>query len=242
MLRSLKDLESYKVTATDGDLGHVVRFLVDDEHWTVRYLVVQTGGLLFLDGHRVLISPISFREAEQGDHRFHLNLTMAKVAESPNVDVAKPVSRQRERDISLYYNYPYYWGGSADRVMGKQPEDSDASDDVHLRSDEEVRGYHVQGIDAAIGHVQDFIVDDVTWEVRYLVIDTSNWWGFGKSVLVAPGWASHISWAESTIHVALSRQAIKSSPVWNAARALDREYESHLFDHYQRPPYWPTMT
>lgn len=58
-----------------------------------------------------------------------------------------------------------------------------------MRSAREVRGYQIQGRDEAIGHVNDFIVDDETWEIRYLVIDTSNWW-FGKKVLVAPHWAS----------------------------------------------------
>ena len=56
MLRSLDKLEHYKVRATDGDLGSVANFLIDDKHWTVRYLVVQTGG--FFGGRRVLVSPI----------------------------------------------------------------------------------------------------------------------------------------------------------------------------------------
>ena len=74
--------------------------------------------------------------------------------------------------------------------------DSDiASDDFRLQSDEEVRGYHIQGNNEAICHVADFIVDDETREVRYLVIDTSNW-RFGKKVLVAPQWTSWISWEE----------------------------------------------
>ena len=40
MLRSLKELEHYAVSATDGDIGHVADFLLDDERWIVRYLVV----------------------------------------------------------------------------------------------------------------------------------------------------------------------------------------------------------
>jgi hypothetical protein len=68
MLRSLKDLERYTVSATDGDVGSVVDFLLDDERWIVRYLVVETGG--FLDGHRVLISPISFRSADWSTRSF----------------------------------------------------------------------------------------------------------------------------------------------------------------------------
>jgi len=248
MLRSLKDLETYTVNATDGDIGSVVNFLLDDEHWTVRNLVVDTGGLF--DGRRVLISPISFRKVDWASQRFHLALTMNKVENSPSVDVDKPVSRQHEQDYYGYYRYPYYWDYSGLWGDGAYPgmlatsrwnddpvERPDNSGDVHLRSAKEVRGYHIQGSDEAIGHVDDFIVDDETWEVRYLVIDTSNWW-FGKKVLVAPQWTNRISWAERNVYVDMSRKAIKNSPEWTATEAVNREYEARLYDYYGRPVYW----
>jgi hypothetical protein len=250
VLRSLKDLERYKVSATDGDIGSVVNFLLDDERWMVRYLVVETEGML--DGRRVLISPIFFRQAEWSTQRFHLALTKEKVKNSPSVDVDLPVSRQREREYYRYYDYPYYWGDTGLWGMGAYPGflaaggwneapelSEEASGDVHLRSAKEIRGYHIQGSDEPIGHIDNFIVDDETWEVRYLVIDTSNW-GFGKKVLVAPHWATRISWEERNVYVDLSRQAIKNSPEWNAAAPINREYEERLYDFYGRPVYWAT--
>jgi hypothetical protein len=249
MLRSLKDLEQYTISATDGDIGWVTNFLLDDESWIVRYLIVDTSA--FYNGRQVLISPISFREADWSTHRFHLALTMNKVKNSPSVDVDKPVSRQHERDYSRYYDYPYYWGESGLWGLGAKPallangkwdeaptrHGDKAYGDVHLRSAMDVRGYHIQGSDDMIGHVEDFIVDDETWEVRYIVIDTSNWW-FGKKVLVAPRWASRVSWEESVVYVDMSRQAIKDSPEWNATGAVNREYETRLYDYYGRPAYW----
>ena len=250
MLRSLKDLERYTVGATDGDIGSVVNFLLDDEHWTIRYLVAEPGG--FFDGRRVLISPMFFRQVDWANRHFHLALTMDRVKNCPSVDVDKPVSRQHERDYYHYYGYPYYWGYSGRWGMGAFPgfltaggwnETADGhlakSGDVHLRSASEVRGYHIQGSDAPIGHVEDFIVDDETWEIRYLVIDTSNWW-FGKKVLVAPHWAKSVSWEENNVYVDLSRQAIKNSPEWNPTAAINREYEARLYDYYGRPVYWET--
>ena len=145
MLRSLKDLERYKASATDGDIGSVVSFLLDDERWVVRYLVVEPGS--FLDGRQVLISPASFRQAEWATRRFHLALTMDKVKNSPSVDVDKPVSRQHEGDFYRYYGYPYYWRAPGLWGMGSYPgalaagrsdetaaEHSELSGDVHLRS------------------------------------------------------------------------------------------------------------
>ena len=108
MLRSLKELEQYKVTATDGNVGSVIDFLLDDECWTVRHLVVETGS--FFIERQVLISPISFRAVDWLAARFHLALTMDKVKNSPSADTDKPVSRQHERDYYGYYGYPYYWG------------------------------------------------------------------------------------------------------------------------------------
>ena len=249
MLRSLNDLERYKVKATDGDIGHAVNFLLDDERWVVRYLVVETKG--FRDGQEVLISPISISDAQWPSKLIQLGLTKEKVRNSPSVDVSQPVSRQQEALQSRYYGYPAYWGYTGGLWgMGPYPSllrserwkdiperDGRATGDVHLRSAKEVTGYHVEGNDGAIGHVADFVVEDETWAVRYLVLDTSNWW-IGKKVALAPQWASEINWAQRTVHVDMSRQAIKASPEWPGPGAVNREYEELLCEHYGRPTYW----
>ncbi len=249
MLRSLKDLGRYTVHATDGDIGSVADFLIDDERWAIRYLVVDSSRKL--DWRQVLISPISFQQAEGRARRFDLALTMDKVRNSPQADTDKPVSRQHERAYYRYYGYPYYWGYSGLWGAGSYPgllaadtwreepseRREEAPGDIHLRSSKEVRGYHVQGTAGAIGHVEDFIVDDETWGVRYLVVDTSNW-GFGKDVLVAPHWASRVSWEEKKVHLDMSREAIKASPIWDGNAAVNREYETRLYDYYGRPVYW----
>lgn len=243
MLRSLKDLERYTVSATDGDIGNVVDFFLDDEHWAVRYLVVETGALF--ERREVLISPISFRRVEWSGCRFHLELDKLKVQSSPSVETDKPVSRQYEWDYLSYYGYPHYWGQSGIWGTGIDPgllatakwrnaslDQANKPHDVHLRSAGEIRGYHVHGSDEEIGHIGDFVVDDETWEVRYLVIATSNWW-FGKKVLVAPHWATRISWAEGTVTLGLSREAIRNSPEWKPIAGIDREYEARLSAYFE---------
>ncbi len=246
MLRSLKDLERYRVFATDGDIGSVVDFLVDDEHWTVRYLIVETGGPLST-GQRVLVSPVSFARAEWTDRHFHLALTGQKVRNSPSVELDKPVSRQHEIDYYSYYGYPAYWDYGATIGLGTYPgmvmgglvapppraQSDKTSRDVHLRSVNEVRGYHIHGTDESIGHVADFVVDDETWKVRYLVIDTSNWW-MGKKVLIAPEWARDVSWENHVVNVDLTREVISNSPEWNPTAVISSEYENELREHYQR--------
>ena len=68
-----------------------------------------------------------------------------------------------------------------------------------------------------IGHIDDFIVDDESWEVRYLVIDTRVLVA-GKKVLVAPHWASRVGWPERKVYVELAREEIEKSPEWTRRR------------------------
>jgi hypothetical protein len=251
MLHGLKQLRGYTASATDGDIGQVEDFLFDDERWTIRYLVVETGG--FLERVRVLISPISFEYVDWPAERFRLSLTMRQVESSPSIDADKPVSRQREREFSGYYGYPYYWGAGgvwgagfypgmlapamlADPVpegVVEERERAQQDTDVHLRSARHVRSYHIQGRDDSIGHVEDFLIDDATWQIRYLVVDTRNWW-FGKKILLPPEWARQISWEERRLHVDLTRAAIQSAPAWEPADRLDEQYDSRLRQHYSR--------
>ncbi len=253
MLRSLKELEGYSVQATDGEIGTVKDLLVDDEHWGIRYLVVKTGG--FFNGHAVLISPISFRKIDETKREFHLSLTMEKVRDSPSIDLDKPVSRQHEKYYHDYYDYRYYWGYpgvwameavpgalATGHAKGAQPKASEPrADDVHLRSAKELRGYRIEGSDGEIGHIADFIADDAAWAVRYLVINTSDWW-LGKKVLVAPHWASRISWAEHKVQLGITRQTIQASPEWDAIAGMSRGYETRLHAHYGRAAYWEPWT
>ena len=99
-------------------------------------------------------------------------------------------------------------------------------------------GYHLKATDYELGHVADFIVDDASWALRYLVVDTSNWWFGGKHVLVATHWVERVSWTERRVFVELSREAIQSSPEWNPNQPLTRAYEQALHDHYARQGYW----
>ena len=141
----------------------------------------------------------------------------------------KPVSRQFEHDYYRYFNYPCYWGSSGPWGMGVYPNSllaggwaavpverfDEQRRDEHLRSAKEVTGYHIHGSDGTVGHAVDFIVDDETWALRYLVVDTAHWWATGAKVLVSPYWSTSISWANREIHVDLTRQAIKDSPKWD---------------------------
>jgi sporulation protein YlmC with PRC-barrel domain len=85
-----------------------------------------------------------------------------------------------------------------------------------LHKTSKLRGLHVVATDGEIGHVDDVLVDERTWTVRYLVVDTSNWIG-GRSVLIAPSVLTNVDAVNRTIQVSLTREEIRRSPSVEAA-------------------------
>jgi sporulation protein YlmC with PRC-barrel domain len=112
-----------------------------------------------------------------------------------------------------------------------------AHDDVHLRSCKAVTGYHIHASNGEVGHVCDLLVDEQTWAIRYLVVDTSNWW-LGHKVLIAPQWIDAVRWIDQSVTIDLDRQTVQGAPVYESTRQLNREREIALYRHYDRPVYW----
>lgn len=262
MLRSTKELEHYAIGATDGDIGHVKDFYFDDDSWVIRYLVVDTGE--WLSGRQVLISPIFIHEPNWLARTLPVSITKEQVRNSPDIDTHEPVSRQHESLYLQYYGYGNYWGGesmwgnsmfpfamtpgfAAYRAMRPETERDEAAfrkaeqarqrnADPHLRSCNAVVGYHLHASDGEIGHVHGFLVDEETWAIRYLVVDTSNWW-IGHKVLIAPPWISGVSWADGTVSVDLTREAIRNAPPYVPGDDWGRERDIRLYEHYGRTWY-----
>jgi len=245
MLNKAKTLKGYKLDSLDGEFGEVKEFYFDDRHWAIRYLVANTGN--WLTGRQVLISPYALVAAIKADEHIAVDLTKKQIEGSPSLDSDKPVSLQFEASYHGYYGWPMYWGGPYmwgaypyilrnGEQWKKSTEDKKAWD-PHLRSTDSVRGYNIQAIDEEIGHVEDFIIDDETWAIRYLIVDTKNWWP-GKKVLVSPQWIDRVSWNESKVFINLSREAVKNAPEYTEESLLTRDYETGLHQHYQRAGYW----
>jgi len=109
--------------------------------------------------------------------------------------------------------------------------------DYDLRSCHEVTGYGLQTEDGEIGHVKDFVIDDETWEIRYLVVSPGNSWA-GKKVLISPLWIERVNWGERKVFVNVDHESIKQSPEYTEVSLITRDYEAGLYDHYHRKGYW----
>jgi PRC-barrel domain len=163
------------IHAVDGEIGTVEDFYFEEDDWTVRYLLVDTGK--WLSGKKVLLSPAAVNGP----------WTMAEV----------PVALTRDQ----------VWQSPA--FDGRHPDGDRA--DHHLRSTKESTGYHLHAADGEIGHVDDFLIGEDGWKIRYLLVDTSNWIG-GKSVVVASEALAGVDPDNGALKVAATRDAVRHSP------------------------------
>lgn len=253
MLQNIKRLTGYSMGATDGEIGKVTDFFFDDEKWTIRYLVVDTGGWLF--GRKVLISPHAISGSNSDAEMFPVDLTKEQVRHSPDIDTDKPVSRQHEIELYSHYPWPTYWAaGDGGMGMGlgmpglgmvtpvpdasEQQTEEEAGvkkerQDPHLRSTREVKGYGIHATDGTIGEIEDYIIDDTTWRIVFLVVDTGNWFP-GKKVLLSPQWIRQIQWERSEVIVDVTRDQVKNSPEYDPSNPLSESYRDTLHDYYGR--------
>jgi hypothetical protein len=198
-------------------------------------------------GRDVLISPIAARGVNENEKSIIVDLTKEKVEKSPGIDTAEPISRQQEREYFQYYGWPYYWGGPGVWGWGGVPAPvvptpapapprdlphEEGHVDVHLRSALEIEGYHIQATDQEIGHVEDFILDNATWTITDLLIDTRNWWP-GKKVLLPHALVRTVSWIDRTITVDCSSDQIQEAPEFGADTGLTPEYRHRVQQYYE---------
>lgn len=254
---SEKGIEGFIIKAEDGEVGQVEEFYFDDQTWTIRYLVVSTQ--MWLPRKKVLISPNSIQKVLLEEEIVHVSLTKKQVKDSPDIDTKQIVSREDEIELNSYYNWPSYWESSEsqgtsshikteftgdemkDHKSNGPPGTNEENDSLkpHLRSTQEVIKYHILAIDKEFGHVEDFIVDEKTWKVRYLVVNTKNWW-FGKEILVSPEWIKDIDWTEKIVKIDLDEKTIKEGPEFSSDKPIDRGFEEKLYEKYNKNKYWKT--
>jgi hypothetical protein len=97
MLRSMRDLEQYRVSAAEGDLGNVADFLLDQTSWAVRFLIVDTGGAG--STCKLRFGPIAFRGIDDSSKRFRLVVSSLIGLAEPGSDAqlrsAREITRYR---------------------------------------------------------------------------------------------------------------------------------------------------
>jgi uncharacterized protein YrrD len=250
MLQVLSALKGYGVEASDGGVGTINDFLFDDRGWKVRWLVVDTG--TWLTGRKVLVHPQAIERTDYEQAELRVKLTKAQVEGSPDILEDQPVSRQLERQTYDHYGWDPLLNGS---FLGATPgaiaaplsappyfsldmahESADAGPalregDPHLRSFAEFVGYHIHAVDGDIGHVENFIVDSASLDIRYLIVDTGHWW-LEKPVLMSLQAVKEINWFDRHVQLDVTRGQVKASPTWDPLELMDQAYMKRLHGHY----------
>ncbi len=244
-------LKGYAIEANDGRIGTVKTFLFDDATWKIRWLVVDAGH--WLTDRQLLIQPSAIGKPDYEMRLLPVDLTKAQVEASPDIRQDQPVTMQMENETHGYYGWnpgrgPDFYGAGligfgtdggfeTSSEIAERPRDSDTlqlgseDGDPHLRSMTALRGYHIHATDGSIGHVEDFMVDDASWAVSYLIVDTRNWWP-GAHVLMSPYAVRSIEWGDHEIRLNVSREQVKASPPWDPVEVVEQAYERRLHDHY----------
>jgi len=232
MQRRVSDFNKYTIEAPDGNAGYVCDSLFNDDDWKLRWFVINAGSWLF--GRQLLIRPAALGRPDIRQRAFPVTLTKAEVEASPGIGNDPPVFRQMEQQASALDSYSPMWsvwdnggygfgssGGMMTNTETWQQQYDSPADDPHLRSLGQVTGYHIHALDGDIGHVDDLLVDDETWQIKYVIVDTKNW-GSGKHVLVPATEIKSVDWSGRYIQIDQTRYNIKCRPSWQEPDWSDR--------------------
>jgi hypothetical protein len=264
MLFAPTGLMGCPVDGTDGRLGAVKDFLFDDRSWKVRWMVLDTGH--WLPGRRILIHPSAIAPLEVPPKpslpmmsmgqtlTVSVNLSRQQVEASPDMREDEPCTKQLEGRLYEHYGWDPYWADTYFRpaevdpvweapifnkaterlAADKDPRPDDV--DPHLHSVAEVKGYHVHATDGEMGHVENFLADDVSWDIRYFVIATRNWL-LGKDVQIAPFAVTEIDSAGRQVKLNVTREQVQSASAWDPLTMADEVAEQAYHRHFGWPGY-----
>lgn len=262
MIYAAKQLEGYHINARDGVLGTVKDIYFDDESWAARYFVVETGSWLkgrqvLLSAVRLVADqaaahtlsidatqdqvrnsppiesqpPVS-RQQEQVLHDYFGWPYYWGVAPFAGAAMA-PLSPPTPAGTTPLGGPAAPSSDSAEtRASSSRSAVEAGNADQHLRSVRDLRGYAIAAQDGEIGHVDDVLLEDSTWEIRHFMVDTRNWLP-GRKVLITPGSIRSLDWATSDVRVDLTRDQIKQAPEYDPAQPLSATYTDRLEAHYR---------
>ena len=226
MLIKAKQLIGCKVHATDGFIGEIKTLYFESSQWIVRYFALEGNA------RRFLIPATLFPMQNFSSSDLSLNLRKDQINNSPDIDLSQPLSRLSESTLASYYNIPSYWGPvtreeevlqvpsegtmiishvtGSDIAVGAAGELLVVEQAANLYSTDEIFGFEAQAIDGDIGPVEDVMIDDYSWEMRYLIVDSARLLP-GRKVLLSPQWIDSVNETDRKIRVNVTKNTVKSS-------------------------------
>lgn len=252
MLYRADSILNVKVEATDGVVGRVKDLYFDDASWTLRYLVVDTGG--WLTGRDVLIGSESLVTYDEARQSIVTRLSQMQIENSPAAEQGQPLSRMSEIQLSQYYGWSPYWtaptglfpwsktysfprdasapnGGPASAQFEAEFE-GQSRGEPNLRSFLDLKNYGLHATDGDVGQVEDLLLEPDSWRITHVIADTRLWWP-GGLVVVDRALIQKIDWNERQIVVSMTRDQVKDSPAFDKHRSVDEKYQTELSEYYR---------
>lgn len=245
MLRSAKEIHNYRITAEDGEIGRSITFYFDDRKWIVQYFIADTGA--WLKEHRIIVSPSLLLEPNWPQQEFPVKITREWISSSQEIEEGDPVSLQKKREMGGYDGKPSYLLTEdiyetvreklgVENTDKKRPRKK-VADSPHLISTDGITGYSIKATDGEIGTIEDFIIDDEKWVIRFLVINTGDGRKKteGKRILLSPEWIIRFDPEKQLAPINLPKRRVIDSPEYNPDQAVNMELENRIYEYYGNP-------
>ncbi|MEO9533793.1 MAG: PRC-barrel domain-containing protein [Crocinitomicaceae bacterium] len=240
---NLQDKIGYDITTKDNLTGKLKDFLFDEDHWKLRYLDVDLGGIFF--EQRVLIPIEMIKNEDWKKEKFTLKLKSKHLEHLPKLDDRKTVSREYEAKLAQHFEIDEYWSQRFQPATAK-PEMSFnknkrfttlKEDDMNskLRSFKEVQDYQVYAQNGKAGHLADLIVDTSNWKIISQVIHLNYNLGNEKDVMLAMRWIEEISYVEKGIAISLNKNEVHSAPLFDISVPINEQEITKKFDFTGKP-------
>jgi len=231
MLRSASKILGHRLSAADGEIGRAVDFLIDDRSWRIRYLVVESGP--WLRGRRLLLSPLALRKGEWTSRRLVIEGTRALIETAPVLEADASVpSPEFEQALSQHYGWstgawnaggPFAGlGEDAREALPEEAEPTRENTSLAMSFGALV-GYGLPAGDG-VATVEDIIVDDDSWDCRYLVVAGAGG-SPGRKTLVPTTWIDRLNRDERKVAVLVPELLIEQAPEYDPSAPAYQRFE-----------------
>jgi hypothetical protein len=199
MFRNLRALINGPLVARDGEEQRVRNFLFDDQSWSIRFVVIEVGTWA---SRRLSVIPTAVvSEPDWEKKAVTAYLAKEQLLKSPDADSVKPVSRQQQLALNKHFGWTDHvsdWAIPSALVPTQREFPALTPDDPHLRGVLDITGYEVWTTDGYLGLLEDFVLEQASWHINYLLVDCGDWVR-RREQFISTLWVRAISWANHRV-------------------------------------------
>lgn len=106
-----------------------------------------------------------------------------------------------------------------------------------LRSMKEMMGYKLLALDGHIGSCADFLFDDQSWSLQYMVANTGGWLN-NRKVLLSPKSLGDPPLEDRRIQIHRTKAFIEKAPELHSDAPVSKQYQLIWTKYHGLTPYW----